>query len=174
MIKKILIFIFTSLLVISCSKPELTHTYDDYHPLDRDDRRDKNLGSLVTGSDEPIIIYGAKKKKESSGATVGSSFLWKAALETMSFIPLASADSNGGVILTEWYNSPDKSDERFKFNVLIVNSELQITSVKVKAFKQVLVSGNWKPAHVADEFERNMEEVIVQKAITLRNASGKK
>ena len=46
-------------------------------------------------------------------------FLWRATLDTISFMPLAQADPFGGIILTDWYRPPETQDERFKINVYI-------------------------------------------------------
>ena len=92
---------------------------------------------------EPEGIFGdggllgdKKKSAEETGIAVNS-FLWRASLDTVSFMPLASADPFGGVILTDWYSPPETPEERFKINVFILGRELRSDGVRVRVFKQV-------------------------------------
>ena len=134
------------------------------------------MKNIVTKTDEPIVIYGAKK--DSSGGTTGTgvanSYLWKAALESMSFMPLISSDSNGGTILTDWYSPPETPNEKFKFNVFVLSNDLQINSIKITAFKQKLESGQWRSVTTNKELARNMEDKILRRAIALRERSTSK
>src|SRR6185369_14156384 len=80
---------------------------------DTDNDRLYRYGSL--SGEEGISVLGGKKKKGEDNNGIGvNSFLWRAALDTVSFMPLASADPFGGVILTDWYANPDKPGERTK------------------------------------------------------------
>lgn len=122
---------------------------------------------------EGFSIFGGKKKKgEADGSTgIGvNSYLWRASLDTVSFMPLASADPFGGVIITDWYSSPEKPDERFKLNVFILDKQLVSNGVNVKAFRQVKSRGNWKDASVTDETSRQLEDAILTRARQLRVA----
>ncbi len=141
----------------------------DYHPQTAEEQREDDMKSIVTKSDEPIVIYGGKNKSGGSeGSGVAGSYLWRAALESISFMPLASSDSHGGTIITDWYSSPSTPNERFKFNILILSSDLQISSIKVNAFRQVYAGGQWKSVEVSKELPRNIEDNILRKAISLR------
>ncbi len=66
-----------------------------------------------------------------------NSYLWQSALSTLSFMPLASADPFGGVIVTDWYSPDSSPDERFKLNVLILTKTLRADGLKVSVFRQV-------------------------------------
>ena len=107
----------TLLWLLSACSGDVTH---DYHPQTAEEHREDDMKSIVTKSDEPIIIYGGKSKSGGGeGSGVAGSYLWRAALESISFMPLASSDSHGGTIITDWYSSPSTPNERFKFNILI-------------------------------------------------------
>lgn len=142
----------------------------EYSPQTAEDRRENDMKSLITKSNDPIVIYGGKKSSESGGGTgFSGGYLWRAALDSISFMPLISVDSNSGVILTDWYASPKTPNEKFKFNILVLNSELQISSIKVNAFRQVQsVSGQWKSAEVSRELIRTVEDNILKRAIALK------
>ena len=75
-----------------------------------------------------------------------NSYLWRASLETLEFMPLASADPFGGVITTDWYASPEAPGERFKANVYILDANLRADALKASIFKQVSNGGSWTDA----------------------------
>lgn len=119
-----------------------------------------------------LSIFGGKKKDEDGGTSgIGvNSFLWRASLDTISFMPLASADPFGGVILTDWYSPPGTQGERFKVNVFILGRELRSDGVRVRAFKQVLQNGAWIDASTSDSTGRDLEDTILTRARQLRIA----
>ncbi|MBI1273021.1 MAG: DUF3576 domain-containing protein [Alphaproteobacteria bacterium] len=126
-------------------------------------------GSLV--SDEGgFTLLGEDAKDESTGLTVNA-YLWRATLDTVSFMPIASADPFGGVILTDWYSAPEHPEERLKLNVFILSRELRADGVRVKTFKQVQgESGNWADTDVAASVGAQLEETILTRARQMRMA----
>ena len=164
-------------LLTACSG-KVDRSPEVYHPpADADERQTSKMKNLVTKTDEPIVIYGSKKDSPSgiaNGTGVANSYLWKASLESMSFMPLISSDSNGGTILTDWYSPPETPNEKFKFNVFVLSNDIQISSIKVTAFKQELQSGQWRSATASKELSRSMEDKILKRAITLRERSTSK
>jgi hypothetical protein len=125
----------------------------------------------IFGSDG-LAIFGGKKDGPDDGSTgIGvNSFLWRASLDTVSFMPLASADPFGGVIITEWYSSPEQPDERFKVNIFILDKHLVSDGVKAKVFKQVRSGSGWKDAATPDDMARQLEDAILTRARQLRVA----
>lgn len=99
-----------------------------------------------------------------------NSFLWRAALDTVSFMPLASADPFGGVILTDWYSAPEAKDERFKLNVFILDRQLRSDAIQVKVFRQVKKGGEWRDSEATDETARKLEDAILTRARQMRVA----
>lgn len=96
-------------------------------------------------------------------------YLWRATLDTLSFMPLASADPYGGVVITDWYVNPEKPDERFKCTVYILDSRLRADGLNVAVFKQVKdATGNWTDAPSAGQTETDLENAILTKARQLR------
>lgn len=96
-------------------------------------------------------------------------YLWRAALDTLSFMPLASADPYGGVIITDWYTNPEKPDERFKCTVYILDSRLRADGLNVTVYKQTKdASGNWVDSPAASQTEVDLENAILTKARELR------
>ena len=141
--------------------------------LDRTTTGDDIYGEKdsIFGSDG-LSIFGGKDKEADDGSTgIGvNSFLWRASLDTVSFMPLASADPFGGVIITDWYSSAEKPDERFKVNVFILDKQLRSDGISVKVFRQANKGGRWIDSDVADNTGRQLEDAILTRARQLRVA----
>jgi hypothetical protein len=98
-----------------------------------------------------------------------NSYLWRATLDTLAFMPLASADPYGGVIITDWYVNPEKPDERFKCTVYILDTRLRGDALKVTVFKEVSNGqGGWIPSQAADQTSIDVENAILTRARQLR------
>jgi hypothetical protein len=101
-----------------------------------------------------------------------NSYLWRASLDTLAFMPLASADPWGGVIITDWYVNPEKQDERLKATVYILDARLRADALNVTIFKQVKdASGAWVDSAVSDQTATDIENSILTKARQLRLAN---
>jgi hypothetical protein len=113
---------------------------------------------------------GSKTATKSDAPGIGvNGYLWRATLDTLSFMPLASADPYGGVIITDWYANPEKPDERFKCTVYILDSRLRADGLNVAVFKQQRdASGNWVDQPSAGQTETDLENAILTKARQLR------
>jgi hypothetical protein len=118
-----------------------------------------------------LLIYG--KKDEQGGVGIGvNSFLWRASLDTLSFMPLASADPFGGVIITDWYSPPETPDSRFKANVFILDRQLRADGIRVTLFQQRRdANGAWVDAEVNRKTATDLEDAILTRARQLRIAS---
>lgn len=113
---------------------------------------------------------GSSARPGAEGSEIGvNSYLWRASLDTLSFMPLASADPWGGVIITDWYASPEKPDERFKATVYILDTRLRADGLNVAVFKQVKdAAGAWADAPTAGQTETDIENAILTRARQLR------
>lgn len=100
-----------------------------------------------------------------------NSYLWRASLEALSFMPLTQADSAGGVIVTDWYANPESPNERVKVSVSILDSDLRADAVRVAASRQVLTNGVWVEATVQASTVQRLEEIILTKARDLRRSA---
>lgn len=125
--------------------------------------------------DGGLGLFGSKKDKggNSVGITVNA-YLWRAALDTLSFMPLASADPFGGTILTDWYSPPETKGERVKANVMILSRELRSDALKVSVFRQVQSGGVWKDAPVAAKTITDLENTILTRARQIKVAEADK
>jgi len=135
-------------------------------------------GDDIYGEKESILgegglnIFGGNKKKATDGSSgIGvNSYLWRATLDTVSFMPLASADPFGGVVITDWYSSAEKPAERFKVNAFILDKQLVSNGIKVKVFKQTQTPAGWKDVETATETQTQMEDAILTRARQMRVA----
>jgi len=100
-----------------------------------------------------------------------NSFLWRASLETLRFMPIAQVDSAGGVIISDWYQNPDNPNERIKVTVAIMDRALRADAVQVSANRQVFEAGRWVEAPVRAGTVQRLEEIILQRARALRQAA---
>jgi hypothetical protein len=100
-----------------------------------------------------------------------NSYLWRAALDTLSFMPMAQVDSNGGVIVTDWYVNPVLPSERMKVTVSIIDQDLRADALRVAASRQVSQGGQWVEAPVAAATVQKLEEIILAKARDLRRTA---
>jgi hypothetical protein len=100
-----------------------------------------------------------------------NSYLWRAAVDTLSFAPLVTADSNGGVIVTDWYANPNSPGERVKLTVSIIDQELRADALRVAASRQVNQNGVWVDAPVAAATVQKLEDIILTRARDLRRTT---
>jgi hypothetical protein len=104
--------------------------------------------------------------------TIGvNSYLWRGSLDALSFMPLLQVDSNGGVIVTDWYINPKDPGERVKVTVTILDQDLRTDALRVVASRQVLQGGQWVAAPVQAATVQKLEDIILTKARDLRRDS---
>ena len=113
---------------------------------------------------------GSGRPTPENPAALGvNGYLWRASLDTLAFMPLASADPYGGVVITDWYVNPEKPDERFKCTVYILDTRLRADGLNVTVFKQRRdASGAWVDASASDQTASDIENAILTKARQLR------
>jgi hypothetical protein len=100
-----------------------------------------------------------------------NSYLWRAAIDTVSFAPLLQADSSGGVIVTDWYTNPNSPNERVKLTVAILDQDLRADALRVAASRQVNQGGAWVDAPVAAATVQKLEDIILTRARDLRRTA---
>jgi len=117
-------------------------------------------------------LGGSKKKNQSGSGIAVNSYLWRASLDTIAFMPLSSADPFGGVIITDWYSPPETPAERYKMSVYILGRQLRADGVKVAVFRQETKGRNdWHSKSISKDTATNLENKILSRARQLRLAS---
>ena len=108
----------------------------------------------------------------STRMTLGvNSYLWHASLDTLSFLPLVSADPFGGVIISEWYVAPNSPDERLKVTIYIMDRALRADALKVVVFRQTRNGTVWQDATPSPDTAHKLEDSILTRARELRLAT---
>ncbi len=120
-----------------------------------------------------LFTFGGNK---GSGGQTGTgiqvnAYLWRASLDTLSFMPLVSADPFGGVIITDWYQPPTTSGERFKATAYILGRQLRADGIRISIFRQVLENGQWQDATVSAQTTGDIENKVLERARELRAQS---
>jgi hypothetical protein len=129
------------------------------------------FGGLFGGHHRPTRASVTANAAAQAGLGVNS-YLWRATLDTLAFMPLTSADPWGGVIITDWFTNPEKPDERFKATVYILDARLRADALNVTIFKQVKdANGGWVDSAVSDQTANDIENSILTKARQLRLAN---
>jgi len=124
--------------------------------------------------DDAFTLGGDRNSSTRGEVGVGvNSFLWRASLDTISFIPLKSADPFGGVILTEWHTPSTTPNERIKVDILIIDRQLRADGIKVSVFRQKRQGTEWVDQPVDTRTATQLENVILTRARQLRIDSGK-
>lgn len=138
------------------------------------------------GNDKGIVIYSTREgddeddssasglntqAADAPGAGGANSYLWRASLESLDFMPLLQADSRGGVIISDWYAPPETPDERFKVTVYILDQVLRADAVKVTVFRQTSGANGWVDSEVDPATATGLEENILDRARELRLAN---
>lgn len=158
-------------ILVACGNSRRT---TDEEMSNTEEQRKAKVGKLF-GDDAFEYGPGAKKKEEPTGGggIAVNGFLWRASLDTMSFMPLSSADPFGGVIVTDWYVTPESPNERFKVQIYILDRQLRADGLRVSVFRQVRdASGGWITAPVKPETAPQLENAILTRARQLRIDSG--
>ena len=144
-------------------RPVADNEYNDY--------RTQGDRGKVTG-DSQGLVFGINKAGGSrdDGAALGvNAYLWRGALDTLAFMPLASADPFGGVIITDWYQPPSSGGERFKATAYILGRQLRADGIRVSVFRQVQQGGQWVDAAVSQTTTGEIENKVLARARELRS-----
>jgi hypothetical protein len=122
------------------------------------------------GGDQGLAFgIGRSNRNSDDGAALGvNAYLWRGALDTLAFMPLASADPFGGVIITDWYQPPSSSGERFKATAYILGRQLRADGIRISIFRQVLQNGQWVDAAVSQSTTGEIENKVLARARELR------
>ena len=159
--------LITGVLALSACSGVKTSAPDIYNP------ETAGAPTAETGSSGGLFTFG--KSSSSSGGQAAqiqvNAYLWRATLDTLSFMPLVSADPFGGVIITDWYSPPSTPGERFKVNAYILSKQITADSVQVSVFHQVQTDTGWADAPADPSVASGLEDRILSRAADLQAAA---
>lgn len=142
-----------------------------------DNRRELALRQTGAATSSGIVVFGVDRSRQAQDAAQGgggmtvNAFLWRASLDTLSFMPLASADPFGGVIITDWYSPPQAEGERFKATAYVIGRQLRSDGVRVQVFRQIQRGNQWVDAPASTATNSEMEDRVLARARELRSQS---
>jgi hypothetical protein len=143
---------------------------DEYR---NDSGRSQVRGRL--GGSDGILIFGTDRSQRTTqqdGTGIGvNAFLWRATLDTLSFMPLSSADPFGGVIITDWYSPPGLAGERFRATAYILGRQLRSDGIRVVVFRQEQRGSDWVDVPVSAGTAAEIEDQVLNRARELRSQS---
>ena len=146
-------------------------TVEEDFPSDKTDLElgfpDDDKGLFGT---DGLLLFGQPDEDRATASPIAvNAYLWRASLDTLSFMPLSSADAFGGVIITDWYAPPETPDHRFKANIYILDRRLRADGIRVALFHQRRDgAGQWVEAQVNDKTATKLEDAILTRARQLR------
>ena len=151
---------------------ELENTGESSVWVNKSEAEKLSSGKLFGDTGIPLL-GNSNSSNQSGGAGIGVNvYLWRASLDTTSFLPLMSADPFGGVIITDWYSPPETPEERFKLTIYILDRELRADGVKVSLFKQEKsLQKIWETKLINPNTNTKIENAILNRARELRIAS---
>ena len=144
--------------------------------LAMDDAQNRLItGGGLFGKKASINLLGGDDNSQQASVGMGlpiNPFLWRASIETISFMPLASTDPFAGTIITDWYTAQNNLGERCKLNIFINGADLKTDNLKVSSFCQLLKNNQWvnSPSNKLDNIK--LENAILNKAKKLKLTSG--
>ncbi|GAC1337436.1 MAG: DUF3576 domain-containing protein [Acetobacteraceae bacterium] len=163
------LLLLSGLALAACSKVRGVgdDEYQDYRTKGPERGRMFGDQGLALG-----VGKGGAAGPSDEGAALGvNAYLWRGALDTLAFMPLASADPFGGVIITDWYQPPAGSGERFKATAYILGRQLRADGVRVSIFRQVLQGNQWVDAPISAVTTSEIENKVLARARELRTQS---
>jgi hypothetical protein len=124
----------------------------------------------------PVTIFGKDSKdKNTNFEFATSNVLWRASLKTLDFIPLATVDYSGGIIITDWYSEGKLTKEQIKIQIRFVSTELRSESIQVVSYKKICETNN-ECLNIAgnENFNREIKDLIINTARQIRIEENKK
>jgi hypothetical protein len=169
-IRPILPVLLLAMALAGCSSSAVTPNQvpDNYSGQGGPNSESSRAMGSALGSD---VILGNTKNKapETGGAGLGvNAYLWRGALDTLSFMPLASADPFGGVIITDWWQPQGSDGERFKATAYILGRELRADALRIAMYRQVQQKGQWVDATMPQTTVSEIENRVLSRARSLR------
>jgi len=155
--------------IIICSLLAACETNKGNIPRNQDIETDDI--SILTGKPGGIKLLEFGSKNAPSHSIPVNALLWRAALDVASFVPIDDVDTFGGSIVTEWYQSPNRPDQRLKITFFVLGLELRSDAVKVQTYIQKKVGNDWVDSGRDEALARKLEDLILTRARELRAVS---
>ncbi|MFT7144112.1 MAG: hypothetical protein ACI9TY_000443 [Alphaproteobacteria bacterium] len=155
-------------LAVSLTACGATIEKTDVNPTPSDTYQGEGLFSGKSGNLLDSFSNDSKGTTAAAAALPVNVYLWRASLNAVSFMPLTSASAQDGVIITDWYANPNKTNERVKVNVFVLGQTFAAQNLKVSVFKQVQKNGSWVDVPADKSTATQLEEAILTSARAMK------
>ena len=154
-------FLLSVLLVFltSCEALKYKPVSAKDYPPDPKERVRKNIEE-----GRGIRLFDGDEKKGGTFDFASSNPLWRASLDTISFLPLISANYSGGIIISDWY-SGNNENEAIKITIRFLTNEIRADALEIKVFqKRCGVQSNCAITENDGEIVKDLKKNILRKA----------
>ena len=105
------------------------------------------------------------RKKGGTFDFASSNALWRASLDTISFMPLLTADYGGGIIVTDWFNNTNNENQSIKISIQFLSNEIRADALSIKVFKKnCKLDKNCKIVSSESKLNNELKLAILKKA----------
>jgi len=171
MLKNLFFLSFLIIILSSCKNNEKKDGITgNQEKLENPDERARNFADK-----NPITLFKDSKDKNTNFEFGTSNVLWRASLKTIDFIPLATVDYSGGIIITDWYSEGKLNKEQIKIQIRFVSTELRSESIQVISYKKICETNN-ECLNIAgnENFNREIKDLIINTARQIKIEESKK
>ena len=171
MLKNLFFLTFLIIILSTCKNNEKKDGITgNQEKLENPDERARNFADK-----NPITLFKDSKDKNTNFEFGTSNVLWRASLKTIDFIPLATVDYSGGIIITDWYSEGKLNKEQIKIQIRFVSTELRSDSIQVVSYKKIC-DGNNDCTNIAgnENFNKEIKDLIINSARQIRIEENKK
>lgn len=152
------VFLFFSLTSCGIYKPVDARNI----PAQAKDKARKNI------NEGKGVNIGSMIRRNSTFEFSTSNPLWRASLDVLNFMPLATVDYSGGIIITDWYNDNNNPNESIKISIRFLSNEVRADSVEIKVHKKNCTrDNNCTVQLIKSKIEDELNNTIIKKAALL-------
>ena len=164
-IKFFILFLAISALLSGCGKVPKLSLPDLSVPAIEPNARKRAQQNVIDGKGIQIL---PERNKSSNFLFASSNPMWKAALETLSFISIASSDYSGGVLITDWY-SEDNPNEAIKITIRFLSNEIRADGMVINLYKRNCVNNVCSTKEIKSDLIFDIKDKIIKKAALYYN-----
>ena len=165
-----LLLLVSSTLLISCGGKLPGADARKYDP----DPKKRVAKNLEEGRGFRLSEMG-KSSKGGVFEFASSNELWRASLDTIDFMPLASVNYSGGIIITDWYSTDQNSNESIKISIRFLTNEIRSDALDIKVFnKKCVTQSNCVTSEKEGDINNELKTKILKTAAIYKTQKKKK
>ena len=111
-----------------------------------------------------IQLFNSNKRGNGNFQFASSNPMWKAALDTLSFVSLANADYSGGVLITDWY-SDENPDEAIKITIRFLSNEIRADGMIINLYKRTCINSVCSTREIENDLIFEIKDKILKQAV---------